>query len=342
MSQAARALRLSESAATRPKIACVGTGWIGRHRMQAVIEQCRCDVVAIVEPQMDLARAARELAAGSAEICSFKEVLESDVDGVMIATPSALHANQTIAALERGKSVFCQKPLGRNLEETQRAINAARVADRLLCVDFSYRFVRGVTEIRSLARTGELGRIYVMELAFHNAYGPDKPWFYDSKLSGGGCLIDLGIHLIDFALWTLGFPEVTNASSHLFSRGRRFTSRSLDVEDYATATLDLENGASVHLACSWKAHAGSDAVIDFGVYGTHGGARLRNVNGSFFDFVTERFDGTRRHILSEPPENWGGRAAVDWVNRLSVNNRFDASIEQAAQVAATLDRIYSP
>ena len=342
MSEAARLTRAAEPAVARPRIGCVGVGWIGRHRMQSVLEQCACDVVGIVEPQLDLAQAAKEAAGDDAEICSFDELLRSDVDGIMIATPSALHVDQTVAALEGGKSVFCQKPLGRNCQEAQRAIEAARTADRLLSVDFSYRFVRGLQQIRDLVRSGELGRVYVMELMFHNAYGPDKPWFYDSKLSGGGCLIDLGIHLVDLALWMLDFPAITGVSSCLFSRGRRFSSHEFDVEDYATANLELEGNVAVHLACSWKAHAGCDAVIETTVYGTHGGATWRNVNGSFFDFVTERFEGTRRQVLSEPPEAWGGRAAVDWLNRLSVSNRFDPAIEQVAQVAATLDRIYSP
>ena len=309
--------------------------------MNSVLGAGTCDVVAIVEPNMDLARTACELTQG-AEVCSFEELLQSGVDGVMIATPSALHAEQTIAALERGISVFCQKPLGRNLDETQRAIVAARATDRLLCVDLSYRFVRGIRQIKQLVRSGELGRIFAMDLTFHNAYGPDKPWFYDAKLSGGGCLIDLGIHLADLALWLLDFPAVTRVSSHLFSRGRRFSAREWGVEDYADADLDLEGNVALHLACSWKAHAGCDALIQAAVYGTHGGALWQNVNGSFYDFVTERFEGTRRQVLSEPPEEWGGRAAVDWLKRLSLSNRFDPDIEHIAQVAATLDRIYSP
>jgi predicted dehydrogenase len=342
MSEAARIMPLSEPAVARPRIGCIGVGWIGRHRMQSIIEQCTCDVVAIVEPQAELAQAAREIANDAAEICSFEKLLRSDLDGIMIATPSALHVDQTIAALEHGKSVFCQKPLGRNFQEAHRAIAAARTADRLLCVDFSYRFARGLLQIRELARSGELGRVYAMDLVFHNAYGPDKPWFYDTKLSGGGCLIDLGVHLVDLALWMLDFPVVSQVSSRLFSRGRRFSRRDFDVEDYATANLDLEDNVAVHIACSWKAHAGCDSVIQATVYGTHGGASWHNVNGSFFDFVTERFEGTRRHVLSGPPEAWGGRAAVDWLNRLRVSNRFDPAINHVAQVAATLDRIYSP
>src|SRR5437868_1219219 len=124
---------------------------------------------------------------------------------------------------------------------------------------------------------------------FHNAYGPDKPWFYDRRLSGGGCVIDLGIHLVDLALWALGRPAVTGVSSRLFASGRRLLPAGEAVEDYAEARLDLASGATVRLSCSWRLPAGQDAVIEAAFYGTRGGAALRNRNGSFYELAAERF-----------------------------------------------------
>src|SRR5207237_1211706 len=150
-------------------------------------------------------------------------------------------------------------------------------------------------KVCELARSGELGRVYAAELVFHNAYGPDKPWFYDSNLSGGGCVIDLGIHLVDLALWSFGWPEVVHVSSRLFSRGiplnptlspngregeNKPDQRS--VEDFATARIDLANGASVQISCSWKLPAGRDAIISGTFYGTDGGAAFYNIDGSFY------------------------------------------------------------
>src|SRR5206468_2810360 len=173
--------------------------------------------------------------------------------------PSAMHAEQSIAALERGLAVFCQKPLGRTAAETRRVVDAARRADRLLCVDLSYRFTAGMQAIRDLVRQGELGEIYAVDVVFHNAYGPDKPWFRDMALSGGGCVIDLGSHLVDLALWTLHFPALRSATSRLYAGGKPLRASGREVEDYAIARLDLETGASVQLACSWNLHAGRDA-----------------------------------------------------------------------------------
>ena len=99
--------------------------------------------------------------------------------------------------------------------QARRVVDSARAADRLLMVDLSYRWTDAARRVRDEVAGGGLGDIYAAELAFHNAYGPDKAWFYDRDLSGGGCVIDLGVHLIDLALWTLGFPRVASIASHL-------------------------------------------------------------------------------------------------------------------------------
>jgi predicted dehydrogenase len=262
------------------------------------------------------------------------------LDGIVIATPSALHAEQSIQALESGAAVFCQKPLGRNASEVQAVVDAARAADRLLAVDLSYRFTDGMRAIREVVRSGELGRIYAVDLVFHNAYGPDKAWFYDPKLAGGGCVMDLGVHLVDLALWCLDFPALAEVTAKLFADGEKLGPDPSRVEDYAAATLELGTGTVVQLACSWRLQAGCDAVISAAFYGTDGGAALRNVNGSFYDFTAERFRGTARETLASPPDEWGGRAAADWARRLASGERFDQSADQLVAVARVLDRIY--
>lgn len=308
--------------------------------MEAIAQSGAARVVALADSAADVARQAAERAPGAAMLGSLEELLDADLDGIVIATPSALHAAQAIAALERGVAVFCQKPLARTAAETRRVVDAARAADRLLAVDLSYRFTDGMRRIRDVIRAGEIGTVYAVDLVFHNAYGPDKPWFYDPALSGGGCVIDLGIHLVDLALWSLDFPRVTSVEGRLFAKGEPLSAPITRVEDYAIARLDLETGAAVRLACSWHLSAGCDAVIEAAFYGSAGGAALRNVNGSFYDFSAERFLGTARETLSAPPDEWGGRAAVDWARRLAAGVSYDPDVERLVEVAAALDAIY--
>lgn len=329
-----------DAAVARPRLGFLGVGWIGRHRMQAMLETGLVEAAVVADPSPEMAAEALKLAPGAERATDLNALIEAGVDGVVIATPSAQHAEQAIRALERGIAVFCQKPLGRTAAEARAVVEAAQAADRLLCVDLSYRFTEGMRRIRELVRAGELGRVFAADLSFHNAYGPDKAWFYDPALSGGGCVMDLGVHLVDLALWTLGFPEVTRVTSSLFAGGKPLGPAPEQVEDYAVAELELAGGAAVRIACSWRLQAGCDAVIGVDVFGTGGGAAMRNVGGSFYDFVAERFRGTAREPLGGPPEAWGGRAAADWASRLAAGQGFDPEAWRLVDVAQTLDRIY--
>jgi predicted dehydrogenase len=299
--------------ASRPRLGFLGLGWIGRSRLDAISDSGLAHVSALADPAVPDA------------LDTLDELFCSELDGVVIATPSALHAEQAIAALDRGLAVFCQKPLGRTAPEAWAVVEAARRADRLLGVDLSYRFVTAFRVARELVRSGQLGEILAADLVFHNAYGPDKPWFYDPELAGGGCVIDLGVHLVDLAVWTLDL-EPQEITSRLHGR---------PVEEWATAELD-----HVRLACSWNFHVGRDAVIEAVFYGTEGSIAVRNVDGSFYDFRCELLRGTRAEVLVEPPDDWSGRAAVDWAGRLAAGEGFDPAAADHARVAEILDRIY--
>jgi len=300
--------------ATLPRLGFLGVGWIGRSRLDALTAAGAAEVAAIADPAVPGA------------LGSLGELLEADLDGVVIATPSAQHAEQAIAAFERGLPVFVQKPVGRSAAEVREVVEAARRADRLLGVDLSYRHAAAFGAAHDAVRSGALGDVFAADLAFHNAYGPDKPWFYDPQLSGGGCVIDLGIHLVDLAVWTL---DIAPADVRARLVGA-------PVETFATAQLD-----HVRLACSWNLHAGEQARIEASFYGTDGGVRVTNVGGSFYDFRCERLSGTAREVVAEPPDAWPGRAAVAWARRVAVGDRFDeAEGEQLVRVAQILDRIY--
>jgi predicted dehydrogenase len=319
----------------------LGVGWIGRHRMEAMLAAGLVEAAAIADPSPEMLQAATKAAPQAKMLSSLHELLAEDLDGIVIATPSAEHAEQTIQALNSGVAVFCQKPLGRTAREVEAVIEAARSANRLIGVDLSYRHTEAMREIKGLLQTQQLGQVSAVDLTFHNAYGPDKTWFYDKRLSGGGCLIDLGVHLIDLALWVLDFPEVISVTSHLLAQGRPLTGSSEQVEDYAVATLVLATGAVVRLACSWRLNAGQDCIIDASFYGTAGGAAMRNIGGSFYDLAAERFSGTVTERIAEPPDEWGGRAATAWARQLVMSRNFDPEAERLVRVAQVIDQIYA-
>lgn len=324
-----------------PKIGFLGAGWIGRNRMQAIGLEKEAEVAAIADVCEENAREAVKIAPGAVLVDSLDALLELELDAVVIATPSAGHCSQAVRALESGLAVFCQKPLGRSAQEARMVVDAARAANRLLGVDFSYRYTDAVQKMYHLVSSGELGAVYAADLVFHNAYGPDQAWFYDAELSGGGCLMDLGSHLVDLALWFFGYPEVRSVSSSIFSGGERLKGGSGKVEDYAVVSLVLAEGHAVRVACSWNVSAGRDAVIESSFFGTSGGVSFRNVQGSFYDFVAERFRGTAAETIAVPPDNWGGRCAVAWARQLGRDGGgFDPQAEKLVQVAEVLDAAY--
>src|SRR5215218_6274453 len=328
---------------TRPRLAFVGLGWIGVHRLNTIAASDAVEIAALYDERRDALEAARRIAPNATVISSYDEILEDSIDGVVIATPNALHVTQTVAALRAGISVFCQKPLGCNVPEVWQAVSAARESDRLLGVDFSYRFIPGMRQIRKLVQDGRLGQIFAVDLKFHNGYGPDKKWFYQREASGGGCVLDLGIHLIDLALWTLKFPRIADVTSALFRHGKAIKEPCSEVEDYAVARMQTVDGVALNLMCSWNLHVGADALIEVCFYGTEGAAALRNVDGSFYNFAAEKYQRSKRERLYESGADgaWGGLAALDWCERLAHGERFSATTEEFLSSAAVIDRIYA-
>ena len=321
------------------RLGFLGVGWIGRNRMEAMLGTGTAEAAAICDPNPDMVGEAQALAPDAKPADSLQAMLELKPDGVVIATPSALHAEQSIHVLRSGAAVFCQKPLGRAAAEVEAVLDAAREADRLLGVDLSYRHTAAMRAIHGVVASGALGKPFAADLVFHNAYGPGNAWFHDPKLSGGGCMIDLGVHLVDLALWLFDFPEVVEARGRLLKDGRE--ARPDECEDFATGEIHLANGVTVRIACSWNLSAGQDADIRATVHGTEGGAEMRNENGSFFDFVAERFTGRSRETIADYPDGWGGRAAADWVQKLAAGERFAGSTEGLLESARVIDRLYA-
>jgi predicted dehydrogenase len=310
--------------------------------MEAVQRARVADVAAIADPDREAARAAAG-AVGCDTVLADIDAMLSDgyeLDGVVIATPTALHATQARRALARGIPVFCQKPLGRTAGECRALVELARQANVALGVDMSYRHTAAVQAALDSLRAGQIGRPHAAELVFHNAYGPDKAWVRDVELAGGGALIDLGCHLIDLARLFLGDLVPSAVHADLFAGGERLGPDPDRVEDLALAQVTLADGRVVRIACSWWLAAGTDAVLEASFFGPGRALTIRNVGGSFYDFETLLVEGRRSERLAEPPDEWGGRALVAWADRLARDRSFDRDVEQLVQVAELIDRIY--
>src|SRR4051812_1042173 len=166
MSQVSASHAMPDASSVRraaiPKLGFLGVGWIGLNRMEALATAGVAEIAAIADSSPEMLARAKHLAPEARVSESLEVLLENQLDGLVIATPSALHARQAEAALNLRLPVFCQKPLGRNGAETRQVIAAARRADALLGVDLSYRRLAGANRIRDLINTGALGEIYAV------------------------------------------------------------------------------------------------------------------------------------------------------------------------------------
>ncbi len=146
--------------------------------MDALVKSQAVDVIAVADHSSEALQRAAETVPLARMHPGLEGLLAEELDGLVIATPTALHAAQAEAALRAGLAVFCQKPLARTADETLAVVTAARQANKLLGVDLSYRQLRAVHRIRELMLSGDIGEVHAAELVFHNAYGPDKAWYY--------------------------------------------------------------------------------------------------------------------------------------------------------------------
>jgi predicted dehydrogenase len=226
-------------------------------------------------------------------------VARDDLDVVSIGAPNHLHAPIAISALEGDKHVLCEKPLARTGTEAERIVRAAREADRAVHIAFTQRERGDVQALKRHVDEGNLGRIYHAKATWMRRNGIPSMggWFTSKEMAGGGPLIDLGVHMIDMALYLMGEPQVESVScatyAELGPRGRGGRGdfglmqgdRPYEVEDLATAFIRLSGGATLNLETGWAAYR--ESSDDFGVtlYGTDGGADMKVRNYGTRDTV---------------------------------------------------------
>jgi predicted dehydrogenase len=210
---------------------------------------------------------------------------------VSIAVPNSLHAPVAIAALEAGKHVLIEKPLARQTEEAERMVAAAKASGKILAVAFQRRTRHDVSLLRDEIAAGKLGNIYYAKAFWMRRQGIPGwgSWFTSKEAAGGGPLIDLGVHVLDMALYVMGNPKVTAVSASTYAElgplGKgdwpraddRFQPQAhigFEVEDLATAFLRLENGATLLLEASWASFTEVKDAFGIQMYGSQGGGRI--------------------------------------------------------------------
>lgn len=330
------------------RCAVIGLG-MGRHHVAGFHGLPEAEVVAICDTSEERLADIGDTHGIPARYTDAKAMFrETELDLVAIATPNKFHKPLTLDALAHGCHVFCEKPMAMNAKEARTMLAAAKKAKRKLMINFSYRFTNQSWALKQRVAAGELGDIYFGRTVWHRRRGLPGfgGWFGQKKLSGGGPLIDLGVHRLDLALWLMNYPKPVYVSGAAYDpiakRLAREAGKAYDVEDLAAAFIRFDNGATLVLEASWAANIAESEFMETRLYGTDGGLVQRNRNGTY-DFEAELFverDGAQYDMKLHPPVPSAPRAYSHFVESIVKNKPHTATGEEGVIVMDLLDAIY--
>lgn len=295
-------------------VGVIGVG-IGHLHLQGYAQCPEVDILAVADVNEERAqRVATEF--GIPHVYKdYEQMLKLDgIDAVSVCTPNYLHAPMTIAAFEAGKHVICEKPLAITPEEGEAMVEAGKKAGKLFMTAFNNRF-RGDTQLlKRYIEEGELGEIYYAKTGWLRRRGIPGfgGWFTTKCMSGGGPLIDLGVHVLDLALWLMGNPKAVTVTGTTYAKfgtmgegaggyGQKQDSGTCDVEDLASAFIRLDTGATLFLEASWASNVERERIYTT-LVGTKGGADLdplrvySEMHGSLAD-ITPSYPNQSGHIM---------------------------------------------
>jgi len=273
------------------RVGVIGCG-AGIFHLQGYSEDPRVKIVALAGLDTERCqRLAREFEVPRV-YSEYQELLaDHDIDAVSVVVPNNLHLPVTRAAFEAGKHVLVEKPLAGTSADGAAMVAEAKKHDKLLGIAFQRRWRHDVQIVREQIESGAMGNIYYAKAYWMRRAGIPGwgSWFTSKAAAGGGPLIDLGVHVLDMALYMLGNPPITSVTASTYSevgsRGkgnwpgsapRTGGSNTFEVEDLATAFLRFNNGGTLLLEAAWAAY--TEMSDEFGVqlYGSKGGAKIHS------------------------------------------------------------------
>ncbi|RKR74993.1 Gfo/Idh/MocA family protein [Frondihabitans australicus] len=332
------------SAPPELRVGVIGLGFAGSTHLDAFQSLDGARVVALAgqEPdrlqELGTSRGVDDLYADWEDL-----VARDDLDIVSIGVPNALHHPIAMAALESGKHVFCEKPVATTGDLAAEMVAAAVANDRVLEVAYNHRRRADVAYLASYLADDPIGEIYHARASWLRRSGIPGlgSWFTSRRTAGGGPLIDLGSHVLDIALHLMGEPRAVTvsavAASALGRAGRGGGSKAraasdgtheFDVEDFASALIRFDTGASLHLEAAWASYSKAHEDIEVELLGSTGGVRLHVDDYATDDTLTLYSDVAGAPTVSHP------RVHVPAGHHRSVIDGFLRSIRAGEGAAA--------
>ncbi|MEO8512768.1 MAG: Gfo/Idh/MocA family oxidoreductase [Ignavibacteria bacterium] len=199
---------------------------------------------------------------------SFDEMLSSvDADCLVVTSPNSMHKEQAVKGLQKGLNVLVEKPLARNYEEASAIVDAAKKSKKLLMVGMNNRFRPEVMMQESFVSAGEIGDVFYVKTGYLKKRSTAEKWSVKKTESGGGVFMDLGIVILDIALWMMKFPKIKSVSAVNYNHSFK------DVEDSSFVLIRCENGSTISIETSWTLHRAND-MFYCNVYGREGSTSI--------------------------------------------------------------------
>ncbi len=341
-------------------IAVIGLGWPGQRHLEGYFKVPFVNVAAVCDASPALlaeTQARFGIAAGYAD---YREVLaRPEIDAVSVCLPNFLHAPASIAAIEAGKHVLCEKPLAHTLADAERLAATVHAHDRLFMLALNNRFRVEIQALKRIIDAGTLGEMYYAKAGWvrRRWAGTVRGWFMEKEKAGGGPMIDLGVHMLDLTLWLMGSPRATRVSGAVYDKLAKEMEPllgPLSIEDLGAALVHLDNGASIFLETSWGGYIERERVF-CEILGTTGGAKYERFGGAawgtqpvppfqlFTSVADEQINAVPTTITLTPEQ----MLLASFENEMRhfaecVRNGAQpiATVEQGLEIARILDAVY--
>jgi predicted dehydrogenase len=331
----------------------LGAGQISRVACQEINHHAAARVVAASDPHPE--RLA-ELAAGLGGLRTYADnaalLADPELDAVFIATPNAFHAPLARQALAAGKHVIVEKPFATNAIEAASVVEQAAREGKLLSVGMNQRFRPESQRVAQLVRRGTLGHVYHAKAFWFRRAGIPKlgTWFGKKALAGGGALYDIGVHLLDLALFVIDCFEPVTVSGQVYTTfGHRGIGEGnwglsdrqhadFDVDDGATALLRFANGATLTLDVSWAIHQKEADRMNVVVHGSEAGAGC--YPGELYRFGAEGTGYETAKLAETPLDYPHANRFHNFIGAVLGTEKLSVTPEQALAVQRILDAIY--
>ncbi len=335
--------------AKKIRVGIVGTGGISRMHIEGYQKCPNVEIVAACDIDDQRVQAVGQQYNIPHRFTSVDKLLKMDeIDAVSVCTPNHDHKRSSIKALTAGKHVLCEKPMAMNAREGQQMIDAARKARRKLQIGLNNRFQPEVQFLKKLIDSGAIGKPYYARSASIRRRGvPSWGVFGQKKLQGGGPLIDIGVHSIDFTWYLMGCPKPVSVSGKIYETiGNQpghagmfghWDYKTYDVEDFAVALVRFDNGATMNIESAFCADLdrdrfGCDVIGDKGGVSTDPLSVRMELGGHLTDCTPNHLPrGVKTHHL-------GVAAFVDGVAK---GKPLPTPASQVIWVQKIIDAIYA-